>query len=585
MIDESQVHMLHEMGFSNEQAVSALELTGNDVTRAIAYLFGEEEILVSDTPRAELSEMETNQTVQVSNPQEIPEFLNQGGSGEATETVAIESIYNNEYSSDYVDDISSMDNTSNGGKKSHVKKQDYTVSPKVVSEKDFGPNIKSEGHLFPVIVSTSDECQIMVSLLMVLSKYSPFVDALLEEKEAMGALRELQRIIYFVINFDRSKRWYINADKFFAEFNVDMVELDDEDVILNIYEQLMKLHPGLAHILRSWVESVEEEIVKDLTVLEIYNDTRRSTLYQSLNELFWQKNFSKVGDVKYKEIAPVVTFHLAADDGGFTTPFELEEFVYPEIYSDKGSSAVQKQVEKMESARGELEKVRRKTMDLTIFEGKHIDSLLRQTSRSIKSVDSGSAVDLTDLADQIWALRMKENETSKCLQEVALGSELEHYTTVIDGHNSLQRYSLIGVICFGHKSYMRAENKWVEIDERALVDFDAIRLEVKNLTRGALNAVTLIYGAARAQQIEDGAKTHDKFPQEFLIFNKEAAGNLETLTAEKPISKPIVTSKAPEDELLTAIAKTLAKRQDISTGRTALELEFLQDEHEAAQYI
>lgn len=586
--------MLQEMGFSNEQAVNALKSTGNDLTRAIAFLFGEEEIQATETPLP--SKPEVDQKVQVSNPQEIPQFLTQTGSGEAMEMAAMGDLYYNEYAMNYEEDVGSMDSTNRGDKENSPAESQGEYGESSISAKDFGPNIKGEGHLFPVIVASSPDYQIWVSLLMILSNYQPFADTILSEEDATGALRELQHIIYFVQNFERSNRWYISADKFFTELAVDSDEFMDEDAVLNIYEQLMQLHPGLALVLRSWVESTEEDIVKDLTVLEVYTDTRRPTLYHTLNELFWQKNFSKFGVVKYKDVAPVVTFHLVGDDHGFTIPFEIQELVYPEIYSDKASDAVRKEVENMQLAKGELEKSRKLTMDWTIFEGKRIDSLLRQSAKSIDAIDSSSAGDLVELAEELEALRLKEREVGRGLQELASGNELGSYTRVISTVEDLQRYDLLGVICSDRKYYMRLEeDKWVEMNDGVFVDFEDIQSDINNLTRQALNSVTFIYGAtnlhekshnlARATQPRSafqepvGSRNEARAPSQDLVSETEVVEDADPLDGVKS------TSEDDVDDLKSGEVRSHVKCQDKAAGRTPLETEFLQGEHEAAQNI
>lgn len=401
---ESQIQTLQEMGFSQDQAVEALKYTHGDLTKAIAYLFGE----VDDPKPAtgagteaspyvvEASPVRDYDLVNVSNPQDLPDFLGQYASNEAMETPRVEHYptydeypsqqgldqylrqYPGQYPGQYSAPRSSLNDLDSN------MDMDVAASP----EADFGPNHKTEGHLFPVIVSGKARHQYWVPLVAILAQFAPFADAVLTEEHPSPFLEQVQRLVYFVRHFSASSRYYVRADELVETLPPLQLGDDylDEEVILNAYEHLMAEHQPLREVLESLVESVEENISKELTVLEMDADTRRTNLYRTLNELFWQKGFAKLGLIKYKRVAPLVTYQLVGDSSGYMAPFELQETVYPEVYSERAQTAVKREVEQMQRAENELQAVTRRVMGLNFFEGKKIASLLRQASDGLAAV-------------------------------------------------------------------------------------------------------------------------------------------------------------------------------------------------------
>ena len=69
MKSDDNIKKLTEMGFSEEQAVNALNITKNDVESAIAYLF--EDPIEIDTPSTNDQLVPYNDSVNVLNPNDI----------------------------------------------------------------------------------------------------------------------------------------------------------------------------------------------------------------------------------------------------------------------------------------------------------------------------------------------------------------------------------------------------------------------------------------------------------------------------------------------------------------------------------
>ena len=72
MNSDNNIKKLTEMGFSEEQAAKALNITKNDVESAIAYLF--EDPIEIDTPNANDQLVPYNDSINVLNPNDIPDF-------------------------------------------------------------------------------------------------------------------------------------------------------------------------------------------------------------------------------------------------------------------------------------------------------------------------------------------------------------------------------------------------------------------------------------------------------------------------------------------------------------------------------
>lgn len=571
---DNQIQTLVEMGFSRDQAVDALKSSNNDLTKAIAYLFGEVDDTGAGTNASpyvvESAPIDSYDSVNVSNPQDLPEFLAQYASPEAMEAPALPGRYNEGY---YTNEVSrggnSIDNaTSNAvhgdNNAVHVDHddmddvgdiddEDMDVVIEIDENYDHGPNVKTEGHLFPVVLCGSTKYRYWASMVAILAQFSPFAEPLLSSDATTDFVSELQRIVYFLRNFRKSNRWYISADPLVAQL-VDTSDSDvaaaytDEEAVLNAYEFMMQQHQQLRTVLESLVESVEENISKELTVLEIDSDTRRNNLYNTLNELFWQRGFVKLGQIKYKQVAPVVTYQLIGESTNYSVPFELQETVYPEIYSDIAEKAVEREVKQMREAEVSLQAVTRKLMELNFFEGKKILSLLRQAVGALGGVNghnnkalgdeslkgkcngnvqgnemvgneglendvndnmvsrakevSESAVngcekgarELSALGHQIEGARLAQIGKQNALRKQALGEQLGQYDE-IPAECNLKPYDLLGVICGDDHYYVRQDlDTYLRMDERTLVDFEDVEVDVAHLTRRGSHLITLVYG-------------------------------------------------------------------------------------------
>lgn len=536
MDSEEQAQTLMEMGFSHEQAQEALQATSHDLPKAIAYLFGELDTQGTGTQQSPfvLDQTPLEDTVAVSNPQDMPNFASFPSLRSLPKPIVEmeEDIDMSERNEDAMDRDS--DNLSSG---------------EIDFESDLPPNEKTEGHLFPVLLTTNSRYhQYWAPLLLILAHQPSFAGAVLdsdlitidtsdseksqvnepetENKEpasdpetqefgesdavpnawvettpANRFLTSLEGLVKFVQHFNTGSTWYYSLSELQSSLPADLDDGDfDEEVVVTIFEHLMQQIPALRLVLESRVESIEEEISKEITVLEIDVETRNKNLYASLNELFWQKSFSRLGVIKYSHVAPIVTYQLLCEEPSGIL-FELAEFLYPEIYSDKALKGVQGEVDKVDRAFVEMKESSKKKMDYTIFEGKPIRGLLKQTrdilaQDNAEDLNSKSSVEELDLLLNLHTEKARAAaEEEEAWHQQASGEELVTYLNTVKANKDLKKYNLLGVVMLASYYYVKSSGAWVDMRDRVVVDFEEIQEIVDQAARMGSGVVTLIYAA------------------------------------------------------------------------------------------
>lgn len=327
------------------------------------------------------------------------------------------------------------------------------------------------------------------------SSKKSFSEAKLSEQSTF--LQELKKIIQFVVDFDKSTEWYICADELLKKIPASLMSdeymMSEEEVLVNVFRCLMEKVPRTRPLLESFVESTEEEISKDLSVVEIDIDTRKTNVYETLNELFWQRGFTKLGLIKYQKIAPIVTLHLMGDESMYGVPFQVDEEFYPEIYGEKALLRIQEEVKRMEAADVERRKVSKELMDLNVFEGKRLSSLLRQSTEIVGQVSKEAGDDLRGFSEKLNDLRNENVKKQRELSEIMQGKRLQNFHEVIRDVGNLQKYTLKGVIFSESFYYIRDNGIWMKMDNGEIVDFDQVSSDVSMFTRKPTQAVTLVY--------------------------------------------------------------------------------------------
>lgn len=541
MTSGNDVDTLVEMGFTHQQAIEALKATGNNVESAIAHLFGE-----TQAPEASFSDLAaqkpTTLTVSLANPEDVPQIF---GSFAAPHNSSAGSFFNEyptapggltgwdskEPTIQQEEDVIHIEHQEDTSTSSSPASSIRSVGLEIESNLVLPSNIKGQEHVFPVILNRSPANKCWAPILCILSTYAPFSKLVLESYDDSDVVKELQRIVYFLNNFPESKRWYIEGSaKGVSLPEGPNYQYMDEEVVLNMLTQLMVAIPDLKTLFESYVESQDDEITKEMVILEIESDVRYPSLYTSLNEMFWQKDYSLLGLVKYHSVAPIVTYQLLCDEESYTTPFELSEVFYPEIYSGKCEAAIKDQIELIKQAQLAHQALSRKLMGLNFFEGKRIDTLLQTTKDALKGSCYGTTDDILALMSQLETARANEIQFQKKCKEEASPDRLNLYDKVLELVPDVKAYLLIGVIISECKYFLRYQGSWVQMEDNERIDFDELRDIVKHVSRIGPHVITLIYaesttlGEAQLDKqslSKDNSQKVEEEPEELIDLNSD----------------------------------------------------------------
>lgn len=516
MSSKLDVDTLIEMGFTREQAIEALEATGNDVTRAIAHLFGEPSasqppvLPGRDAPPPPPLSSGTMATL--SNPEEVPQILGSRAVSRSTESPFYQDYPTSGYTEEWDANettIKDVDEAEAEVEMLHVEDQEKTTanssavlsmsSDSLDSDSDieYPTNLKDASHIFPVILNKNPGNKCWAPLLCILSSYAPFSKIVLESANDSNLVKELKRIVYFINNFDKSKRWYVKANTSgeFLPTEPNYQYMDDE-VVMNMCTQLMDSIPELRLLFESFVESSDDDINKGLAVLEIESESRYPTLYQSLNELFWQRDFSLLGVVKYHSVAPLVTYQLLCDEESYSTPFQLDEIIHPEIYSAKCEAAIRDQIESIKQAQLSQQALSRKLMNYNFFEGKRIDQMLETTKQALEGEAYGASEDILSLLSQLKIAKETEIKNQAIFKENASPERLRLFDKVLAAVPFLKSYILIGVIISECRYFIRYKGAWIQMEEYEAIDFEELKDIVRHASRIGPHVITLMYADA-----------------------------------------------------------------------------------------
>lgn len=551
-MNQDHVQTLQEMGFLSLQATEALQASNNDLTRAIAYLFGEvgdntgagteqSPYLVND------SAMQSAQSVPLTNPEAVPEFL-----GLYPLDVQIESPA--ESDSEMNPDTNTFEVTHHDTV-SMVAGLDSDSMMLTDEPAGLPPNVK-DGQQVPVLITQKAHLKPWVPLLSVMCSNSHFAKAVLESPETLPFATEMKNLCYFVQNFRESKRWYYVIDVLADEISAAQFtnSANDEELPLAVIEHLMQQIPETKAVFESMVESCDEDFTKELTVLEIEPDSRAPTLYESLNELFWLKNFESLGDIKYKHVAPIVVYQLVSEHSLSEAPFRLEPTIYPEIYSEKAIDAIRRELLEMTDAKAQYRTLCQKLMDLNFFEGKKVEALLKHASNAMSAANSGASEDLDRLLLLLQRLREAEQRLQGEHRERGLGAGLRLYRLVIAEVPGLRRYDLVGVLLAGLQHYVFRDGSWHDSTDGSTVAYDHVQEHVTRYLDK--RHITLVYGAHEAvaapspsANLEAGAPAGSQLTPGTCPENSERAGealcSVQRSEREKDVGEALRSGASP----------------------------------------
>lgn len=497
MTREALIQTLIEMGFSEAQAIGALNASKDDLNKAIVFLFGEADEIgsASEQQPVHMEQMQSGNfgSVAILNPSDIPDFLNISQTELSIEKAELLTLLDHNSSiQESISDLNCAQEKVDGV--CRVSEAELVDAESVLDE-PFPPSEKSESHQFPVILNKVRALRAWVPLISILSNFHPFVQSLEKSESKEPLVKELLKIAKHFTSFAESSLWYVTTEGLAEYLPVDFPHAGyaDDEMLLNMMTFLKTLEPVLKPLFESTVESVEDNIHNELVVLEIESESRMSTIYETLNELFWQKDYEFFGKIKYSYVAPLVMYQLEHDESTTCTPFELQETFYPEIYSDKALKYVEEELESMASAEQKYQEVNKKLMELNFFLGMRVDSLLQTAASLLASHSPESASDLEHLIGTLGHQRAEEIERQKTYKLEASPLRLKLFDRLVSRNPDLQSYTLLGVILSETQYFMRYNGSWINMATTTATDFAAVKRYVEVASRVGPHLITLIY--------------------------------------------------------------------------------------------
>ncbi|RCK55739.1 UBA domain-containing protein RUP1 [Candida viswanathii] len=512
-----KIKQLKEMGFTEEQATDALKASNNDLQLAIGHLFGDP---ISQPPPATVENKENTQivpysdTIQVTNPQDIPDFTLLGdnssstaewgdfqqdslpGAYEQTQTNSrSREVANDGDDDDDDDDYDDYDDYSTNNR--HIDSRNsepietlYDIPLSFAREPDVSPAV------LPRATATLQSC--LLSLLVSLSQITEFKQVYLSKDLNYGFHEnwfnpnteleievpeeyEDQKLYRFVVEVQRilgfltaaSKRAFISGENLYKSLPEDFVSDEDEweDVIKKFYAHLATgakaiLGQDLSPFFLVEVECNDEERT-DLSILQIDFEARGTSLQEGFNSLFWSSDLNPV----FTKIGSLLTVQVFGDEDSYQTqPFEVPEFFYPGLYGKDYQSLIKKMDRKKLSSHKERSGITGRLMEFSSFEGKKIKKILQNSIDYFATTDEREAHDdLLKLTEKIKSESVILNERLKALSQEYLKMDTtkpENILEVIEKEELLvpEKYVLTGVI-LSDSEYIYRANDLTTTDE------------------------------------------------------------------------------------------------------------------------
>lgn len=579
------ISKLTDMGFSEEQAILAMKATNGNVEQAIAYLF--EEPIEVDPPERMPDPSLYESTVNVQNPESIPDFSEYQNSQasrshqhieeQQTEASPSPSDYQNKYEDSldfnpYEKVVGIYDDLTNSKRS--------PVEPPVVLIDKAG---FLENYLMPLIIILS-QIDKFKSLAFRRSDFdygyekdwytnrsklmTEIPEELFDEQAtSFRFLLELQRILGYLSGM--SNRAYISSKILFKNLPDDLKkELasrieEVEDFIDKFYTCLdtnfVSLFGGqneFDSLLKSTVESVSDEVRNEISILTIEYESRTNNIYQSLNGMFWNDEDS-IGDIRFVNIAPVVTVQLKGDEMEYTmNPFQLQEYFYPEIYGAKYSSLIAEMYSKRTTLVNERNLLTRELMSLNVFEGKKIKSLLQRSIEQLSlSGNEEATADLTNLNEKVSDEREILADKLSELNSLYTKLDINNYENVLEeisksGLEPPKLYILVGIIVsdtsyyYKSKKYNNDGEDWVYFNsthtrQNDIIDygletmnFAVVQQQIYELTKYPKNLAVLIYASNTLYEEKLPIDMSDELKSFFVKDNEEFEIQLKNLESE-----------------------------------------------------
>lgn len=576
------VSKLTEMGFSAEQAQKALKATNGDMEAAIAYLF-EEPIEVSPPIGASnntLNQPNRNhksvESVEIRNPMDVPDFSELQAQETHTNQTDPLHFEHYEYSGDgevrpQFNEESRMAQGSNSSSSSlpDTRTEDLDVqmrSDRLASDDENSepstPSIHDDEEMMmtrskdtpPVILidRVGSRENVMVPLLTILAQLprfrdlvwgadlGPYCDTWYKGDDKISPELELRRVIAYLSGLGH--RAFISSHgviRSLSEGGTYGLELDE--LVPKMYEALIHYASdsvAMQNLLQSTVESVEEDIQNKMYLFEVDLEYRASTVYDTLNGLFWSQDLQNLGNIRLKETGNVLTVQFLGDDEHYEIqPLDIDEEFYPQIYAKSHSDQLLNMHQQKLEVGQKRVSVTNKIMLWSSFEGKRVPLFLEQVTNYLKEQNDEETV------DDILAIKTQTAE------EVAmLNKELEHINqqysqldvtnpnNVIktfgqDGREAPPSYVLAGVVFSDIEYYYRTtDGQWIyicyetsntgqvvgySIEKR---EFFVLKEQIKQRSRDASMVITLVYVLRDEYRKSNKSDTHKSDNSNFQSF-------------------------------------------------------------------
>ncbi|EMG46611.1 hypothetical protein G210_3135 [Candida maltosa Xu316] len=527
-----KVRRLQEMGFSEEQAVSALKLSNNVFEVAIGYLFGEP---IDQPPPATVENKENTQivpykdTVGVSNPQDIPDLSLLGDS--ATNNVQwgnfeddnLLDTYENEYVENNGDNDDNDDDDEDDGVpvNNHYPRQD---SPETAFDFPAG-FLREQGGVPAVLPSELSRPQSRIlALLVVLSQIESLREVIFSKKfdyefdenwftpkvsneddndEVSEEEQDKENLYRFVVEVQRifgflspvSKRAFISGDSLCKVIPDDYEDDIWEDAIKKV--QLL-LSLGSKNVLEKDITTYFENEVEcndeertGLTVLQMDYDTRGSNLQEGLDTLFWESELRPV----FTKVAPYLTIQLYNDEDVYQSQqFEVPEYFYPGVYSDTYQPLITKMNHKRLNAHKERSSITTKLLSLSSFEGKKIKKIIQNSVDYLATTEETAAHDdLRNLSEKMKDETNALNERIRIVGQDYSKMDTKNHANILqeienEGLELPEKYVLTGVVISDNEYFYKTKQlSQYEKEEWVFTTIDSVYGKVSDYRTETMN--------------------------------------------------------------------------------------------------
>lgn len=462
---DSKIKQLEEMGFTHDQAESALQRANNDLEQAIGYLFGDSE--EKHPPEAQMFDENYNihsGTVAISNPQDIPQFplqesQNYGyGSGWGTESEQLD-----------LDEFNLFENP-----KAFLRNKE--TIPAVVPKIGNTPGrfviplyvVLCQNHAFNEILLSKNVDQEFTENWF--SDQQEEAESSQDDSESfIAAIQQL--IAFFTTTSERS---FISSEGFYNKVSESFKahEFEDWDELVTIAAK--DLDKNMKSVLGKKFDLLDSQAVdqdgqlKTFKSVNIDSDCREATLVESISKLLWSPESYAI-----KSIAPILGIQISPNDTARQiSSLNIEESFYPALFTSKYRSLIEEMNKKRIQSAKERTTITSRIMALSSFEGKKIRSFLDKTKIYMEKIGEKEAhEDLSKLSDSVKDESGQLNEKLKKINHDYVKLDTSNQDNIIeeikkdDMLDVPSKYHLVGVVFsdthYAYRSSHKSGNEWV----------------------------------------------------------------------------------------------------------------------------